>query len=43
MNDVILEAIEKAKKLGKKPEVIVRYLRLKWHINVDLQALKRRW
>jgi hypothetical protein len=42
MNDIIIEAIASTKKTGKSLEVVVRYLRMKWRIEIDLNALKKR-
>lgn len=42
MNCLINDIIKWANKKGTKAEVVRRYLKIKYHMNVDLQALERR-
>lgn len=39
INDIIKGSIQK----GKKIEVVRRYIRMKYHMNIDLKSLERRF
>lgn len=43
MNCMINDIINWANVKGTKAEVVRRYLRMKYHMNIDLQALERRF
>lgn len=42
MNCVINNSIVDNLKKGKKPEVIRRYIKMKYRISIDLQSMKER-
>ncbi len=42
MYDIINKIIETYTKRGKRLEVIRRYIRMKYRINIDMQSMKRR-
>lgn len=43
MDCLIMQTLRKAAQKQKQSEVVARYLRLKYRINVSLNALKNRW
>ncbi len=42
MNCLIDNALQRYLKKGKPIDVIRRYMRLKYHINIDIESLKNR-
>lgn len=42
MNCLIDNVLSRYLKKGKKIDVIRRYMRLKYHINIDIESLKNR-
>jgi hypothetical protein len=42
MNCVINETVKSALEKGKKLDVIARYIRLKYHIQIDIASIRQR-